>query len=176
MTRPTGTLALVVFLATVVTAQAQTRPAPAGDTDPIAALTAEFRALRAELAETARASLRLQLLVARVQAQEQRIIYLDRQRTEAATRRSQMEQAVAAMSSHMPFANPGELSKLPPEQRRDMERNMELQKEQLGRQEQVLAQLRVEENDAAAALAQEQGRWSDLNTRLDELERSLAPR
>lgn len=33
--------------------------------------------------------------------------------------------------------------------------------------------MRVEENDAANALAQEQGRWNDLNVRLDELERSL---
>jgi uncharacterized membrane protein len=173
MTRLTGMLVLVVFLAAVMAGAQTTRQPQVRETDPIAALTAEFRALRAELAETARASLRLQLLVARVQAQEQRIIYLDRQRAEAATRRSNAEQGIAAMASGMPSANAAGLSKLPPEQRRDFERMIEMQREQLAQQEQALAQMRVEENDAANALAQEQSRWSDLNSRLDELERSL---
>ena len=43
--------------------------------------------MRAELSAAAAASLRLQLLVAPLQAQEQRILYLDRLRSEAATRR-----------------------------------------------------------------------------------------
>jgi len=34
---------------------------------------------------------------------------------------------------------------------------------------------RTRENDAAQALTTEQNRWVDLNTRLDELERLLAP-
>lgn len=140
MTRLAGALSLIVLLVAAATAEAQsTRQTAARETDPIAALTTEFRALRAELAETARTSLRLQLLVARVQAQEQRIIYLDRQRVEAATRRSTAEQGIAAMAGHMPFAGPAELSKLPPEQRRDFERMLEVQKEQLARQEQALA-------------------------------------
>ena len=53
-----------------------------------AALTAEFRAPRGELSAAAAASLRLQMLVSRLQAEEQRIIYLDRLRSEVAVRRS----------------------------------------------------------------------------------------
>jgi hypothetical protein len=34
---------------------------------------------------------------------------------------------------------------------------------------------RTRENDAAQALSIEQNRWNDLNARLDELERLLAP-
>jgi hypothetical protein len=102
MTRLTVTLTLAAVLMTSGTASAQTprqqAPAARGD-DAIAALTAEVRALRAELAETARASLRLQLLTARIQAQEQRIIYLDRQRAEAATRRTGAEQGRTASSA-----------------------------------------------------------------------------
>ena len=87
------TLLIVAVLVAVLVvgrpAFAQTaQQTPQRETDPIAALTAEFRALRAELSAAAAASLRLQLLVARLQAQEQRIIYLDRLRSEAATRRS----------------------------------------------------------------------------------------
>jgi hypothetical protein len=34
---------------------------------------------------------------------------------------------------------------------------------------------RTRENDASQALTTEQNRWVELNTRLDELERRLAP-
>lgn len=46
---------------------------------------------------------------------------------------------------------------------------------QLGTQAAAEQQLRARENDAAQALATEQARWTDLNVRLDELERSLGP-
>ena len=86
-------IAAVLVLAPVAfagrRALAQTAPpTPQRETDPIAALTAEFRALRAELSAAAAASLRLQMLVARLQAEEQRIIYLDRLRSEVGVRRS----------------------------------------------------------------------------------------
>ena len=77
------------------------RQTPPRETDPIAALTAEFRALRAELSAAAAASLRLQLLVARLQAQEQRVLYFDRLRSEAATRRLNAEQARSALARQL---------------------------------------------------------------------------
>ena len=49
-------------------------------------------------------------------------------------------------------------------------------KTQLALQERMVQQMQIEENDAANALAQEQGRWNDFNARLDELERSLSQR
>jgi hypothetical protein len=173
MIRLQAVLAMVVVLVAIGPAAAQTTRQAARETDPIAALTTEFRALRAELAETARASLRLQLLVARVQAQEQRIIYLDRQRADAATRRSNAEQGREAVAAQMRQFTSGEMAKLPPEDRRQFEFMMEQQKSMLATQERAIQQMQVEENDAAGALAQEQARWGDLNARLDELERSL---
>ena len=50
--------------------------------DPSTALLEEVRALRSEFAQLSPTSLRMQLLVARVQLQEQRIQYFDRQRAE----------------------------------------------------------------------------------------------
>jgi hypothetical protein len=49
-------------------------------------------------------------------------------------------------------------------------------KAQLAMLDANLARLRAEEAEAVNALSAEQGRWVDLNARLDELERSLAPR
>jgi hypothetical protein len=166
------TVAAVLIVVTMVSAQTARQPVPT-DTAAVAALTAEIRALRAELAESARSSLRLQLLTARIQAQEQRIIYLDRQRSEAATRRASTEQARNEVASQVRQFNTQELSTLPDAQRRDFEGAMAESKRRLADMDRLLQQTQAEENDAIAALGQEQSRWGDLNSRLDDLERSL---
>jgi hypothetical protein len=154
----------------------QTAPqTPQRETDPIAALTAEFRALRAELSAAAAASLRLQMLVARLQAQERRIIYLDRLRSEVAARRSNAEQGRNEVAMRVGRLS-AETGTLDPEKRRDLELEVEAMKSQLALQDRTLQQIRVDENDAVNALAQEQGRWNDFNARLDELERTLSQR
>jgi GGDEF domain-containing protein len=163
---------VVVLISVAASASAQTAK-PAAETDAIAVLTREIRALRQEIAETARASLRLQLLTARIQAQEQRIIYLDRQRAEAATRRSTAEQARNGIATQIQTFAGGDASKLTAEQKRDMESMIAMFKKQVATHDSLVAQLEMEEMDAANALAQEQGRWADLNQRLEDLERSL---
>jgi hypothetical protein len=167
-------VAVVVFGGSALTQTA--RQTPQSQPDPVAALTAEFRALRAELSAATAASLRLQMLVARLQAQEQRIIYLDRLRSEAATRRSDAERGRNVVASRMRPLTGAETTNMSPEQRRDHELHMEGEKIQLAMEDRRLQQLQVEESDAVNALAQEQGRWNDLNARLDELERSLSQR
>ena len=166
-----GTI-LVVLPMVAGTASAQTSRAAAPESDAIALLTREIRALREEIARTSRISLTMQLLTARIQAQEQRIIYLDRQRTEAATRRATTEQTRVTMASQLQMFG-GDQSKVPPEQRREMEGMVKMFKEQLETLDAALVQLQTEETDAATSLAQEQSRWADLNQRLDDLERSL---
>jgi GGDEF domain-containing protein len=163
---------VVVLISVAASASAQTAK-PAAETDAIAVLTREIRALRQEIAETARASLRLQLLTARIQAQEQRIIYLDRQRAEAATRRSTAEQARNGIATQIQTFAGGDASKLTAEQKRDLESMIAMFKKQVATHDSLVAQLEMEEMDAANALAQEQGRWADLNQRLEDLERSL---
>ena len=166
-----GTM-LVVLAMVGGTASAQTARAAGPEIEAIALLTREIRALREEIARTSRVSLAVQVLTARIQAQEQRIIYLDRQRTEASTRRATTEQTRVTMASQLQMFG-GDQSKVPPEQRRDMEGMVKMVKEQLETLDAALVQLQTEETDAATALAQEQSRWADLNQRLDDLERSL---
>lgn len=166
------TCAPVILLVAIASPAAAQTAKPAPESDAIAVLTREIRALRQEIAETSRASLKLQLLTARIQAQEQRIIYLDRQRIESAARRAGAEQARTAIATQMQMFS-SESSKATPEQRRDMEGEAGMLKQQLATYDAAVAQLQTEESDAAAALAQEQGRWADLNQRLEDLERSL---
>lgn len=169
----TRTSALVVVLISVAASASAQTAKPAAESDAIAVLTREIRALREEITETARASLRLQLLTTRIQAQEQRIIYLDRQRAEAVTRRSSAEQARNAIATQIQTFAGVDTSKLTEEQRREMEPMIAVFKKQVATHDSLVAQLEREEIDAANALAQEQGRWADLNQRLEDLERSL---
>ena len=162
----------VVLLAVTAPAFAQTaKPAP--ESDAIAVLTREIRALRQQIAETVHASLKLQLLTARIQAQEQRLIYLDRQRAEASTRRSGAEQARNEIADEIQILSGRELSKASPAERRDIERELARFKQQVATHDTLVLQLLTEEANAFSALAQEQGRWADLNQRLEDLERAL---
>lgn len=147
------------------------------------ALLAEVRALRADLADATRNSLRAQLLVARVQLQEQRIIYFDRRRADAAAR-----VADAAEKSRQVLVRVNELeeqqrrfrattNQIPKDQAEGMLAQIGLEL-QMARDDAAAAaraeqQLRVEESGLVSALADETGRWNDFNTRLDELERAL---
>ena len=113
---------LTAVLMVVGMASAQTsRQTASTDTAAVEALTAEIRALRTELAESARTGLRLQLLTARIQAQEQRIIYLDRQRTDAAARRVNIEQVRNETAAQTQQFSASALAAVPVDQRRDFE-------------------------------------------------------
>lgn len=158
-------LALVIVVVAAGTAFAQGRAQQSADpADPVAALTSEVRALRTEIAEMARSSIRLQLLVARLQLQEQRILYLDRQRSDIAgnlagvqQQRIQVESMTKMFGKDLPKDGPFE--------------GIKQQVALLQTQEQ---ELRAQENDLLNSLAAEQARWNDLSGRLEELERSLA--
>jgi hypothetical protein len=164
-----------------------------GSGDPSAALLLEVRGLRAELGEFSRASLRAQLLVARLQLQEQRILYFDRQRAElhsqvtAATERAaaaamDIERTQDQIKSLRPGSSPptGPAQVGPPDMSQFMRPMLELslagarkEAEAASKAEQ---ELRAQEAEAIANLSAEQGRWNEFNVRLDELERSLPAR
>ena len=76
---------------------------------------------------------------------------------------------LSGLSAQLQGMTPEALSRVPTEQRRDLEQQMEHQKRELARQEQLLGEHRVAETDAQNALSQEQARWGDLNNRLEEL-------
>ena len=85
-----------------VFAQAPVPPRAESGDAAVAALVAEVRALRADLAAASRDQLRAQLLLGRVQMQEQRLAYLDKQRADTATAlavQSQMTSACAPGSA-----------------------------------------------------------------------------
>jgi hypothetical protein len=164
---PTAVLAIagVIGLASAGTGQSSRSTPPAPDE-----LLAELRGLRAEVNQAAGASVRTQLLVARLQLQEQRVNAVARQLEDVRDRLASVQQGQAAMGERLAASEDGQ-QRLPPEDRSDDQiRALKLQLEQVQKREQ---DLRSQEAALSARLAAEQARWTEFNTRLDALERSL---
>jgi predicted nucleic acid-binding Zn-ribbon protein len=140
-------------------------------------LLTEVRLLRQSIELLAGTNARVQIVFGRLQLQEQRT-------ATAARRLDELRNAVAAISIRA--AEMGDRikeleetandSRLKPEQFEAMRAELTMARRELSRIDAERARVMAEETEAAGALNQEQGRSSDLNRQLDELERALVPR
>src|SRR5215471_5332230 len=138
------------------------------------ALLTEVKGLRAAMEQMASGSTQAQLLVGRLQLQEQRVTSmirrLDTVRDNLATARTQYNQIAGSVTMLAQNDDPA-----------DKESN-ELNGVLAGLKSQVAAakanvdRLAAEEMQLTADIAGEQQRWIAINQRLDELERTLAKR
>jgi chromosome segregation ATPase len=148
----------------------QARP----EQDVLTALLVEVRGLRAAIEQLASAGPRVQLSMGRLQLQAQRIATLARRADEIRDRRVGAErelsihrQQVASLQEAIQRGRP-----LTPEiehETRELEAAVNQDKA-------VLAALQNEEIALNQEIAAEQGRWSEINQRLEELDRLLSKR
>jgi uncharacterized coiled-coil protein SlyX len=124
-------------------------------------LLAEVRGLRAELNQAAGASMRMQLLVARLALQEGRINTLGHQLTNVRQQLATAQLALAPFMEQVKRAN---------ETGKELDEFFKPLVETMQRNER---ELRNQEAELAGLVSTEQGRWVDFNARVDELERSL---
>lgn len=139
-------------------------------------LLAEVRLLRQAIESLAGTNARVQIVFGRLQLQEQRT-------ATAARRLDDLRGALAAVSMRAAEAA-DRLKELEaamadarhkPEEIEAMRQEMTRGRREAERIETERARLMGEEAEAAGALNLEQGRWSDLNRQLEELERLLTP-
>jgi chromosome segregation ATPase len=170
-------LLVVLAYAGIATAlHAQSTPTPATLTpDP---LLAEVRGLRADLHQAAGASIRAQLLVARLQLQEQRITVLSGQLADVRRQLTAKESAAFPMAESVKRLEEAVQrgGSRDPDQQRDIEAALAGNKTMLGQMQREIAKLHAEEADLQHSIATEQNRWTEFNLRLDELERQLPAR
>ena len=144
--------------------------------DVLPALLAEVKGLRAAMEQMAAAGPRVQLSVGRLQLQEGRIAgmirRLDSVRDNLATARKELDQFKGAMKM---MEGGGEADK-PGDDKEDLGWLLGGMKKQLGAAQANIDRLVAEELQLTQDLATEQARWVDINQRLDELERALAPK
>jgi chromosome segregation ATPase len=176
MTRAIRVATLVAALAAPSLAAAQSGAAPAAP-DVLRELLVEVRGLRAAMERAATVGARIQLLVARVQMQEQRIAELSRRAVTVREELGKVDATVGQFSAMLKqFERADSSGRLPPEEQRSMEGMIEMQKQQIAIAEKRRQDLLGEEALLAQQINADQSRWSDVNNQLDELERSLTPR
>jgi hypothetical protein len=163
-------LICAVFLLFAQTTIASAQPSDAAE------LLKEVRLLRQTIETISATSMRVQIVFGRLQLQEQRTVSAT-QRLETARRKLDeiVEQIAESDAMHKLYANQRETS--PDPEHREAQAMMKRESEfYRARMEAQRARAAAEEADAANCLALEQGQWSDLSQRLEDLERSLARR
>ncbi len=173
-----GSILVIAGLAVSTSAsQSTTRQSPTHQEDVLPALLVEVRGLRAAMEQMATAGPRVQLALGRVQLQEQRVNNLMRRiedgrgRVGDAQRKyDQMQQQLRGLQEAIrdPAPNGPPVAELQAMQR-DTER-------ELARMAADLQRLTAESVTMESDLATEQGRWIDLNQRMEALEQSLVRR
>jgi hypothetical protein len=152
--------------------QAQQPPA----TDVMPALLAEVKGLRAAMEQMAGAGPRVQLSVGRLQLQEGRIAgmirRLDIVRDSLASARRELD----GLKTAQKMMEGGDEPRKPGEDKEDLGPFLGGVKKQAATAQANVDRLTAEETQLTQDLASEQARWIEINQRLDELERALAPK
>jgi chromosome segregation ATPase len=164
---------LVLGFAAIVAVGAS--PQARADVDPLPALLSEVHALRIAMEQQAAIGPRLQLTLARLNIEEQRVSQLT---TQLDTIRQQLAGSNGAMTRMTDEVNDVQRSldiETDPARRRQLETAQRDLQMQIRANSTTLQELRTRESEATQALGTEQARWIELNSRLDELDRLLAP-
>ena len=167
-------LCVFVGVAAFGRAPAAQQTAPASN-DIMNALLHEVRGLRIAMEQSAAVAPRVQLTLARLNIEEQRIAQLAAQFDRARQEVSIHTLTVRRLSGELEEAEKSLQATTDDQRRRASEVGINDLKRQLKSHTASEDAARTRENDAAQALTIEQNRWNDLNARLDELERLLVP-
>ena len=138
--------------------------------DVLGELLKEVRGLRLAMERAATVGARIQLLVARVQMQEQRIAELSRRAVAVREELSKLDTGVAQIAGILKSFEGGDM---PAEERAGFP--IENFRAQLAVSEKRRQDLLNEEAMLSQQMSADQGRWTDVNNQLDQLERSLTP-
>ena len=150
-------------------------PQARADVDPLPALLSEVHALRVAMEQQAAIGPRLQLTLARLNIEEQRVSQLTTQLDNVRQQLAGSSGALTRMNDELNDVQRSLDVETDPARRRQLEVAQRDLQMQIRANTTTLQELRTRENESAQQLGTEQARWLELNGRLDELDRLLAP-
>lgn len=168
-------LTAVLVSVALLRGSADTR-AQATPPDVLPALLVEVRGLRAAMEQMASAGPRVQLALGRLQLQEQRVNTLVRRLEEIRTALAQGRRGLDSMTERLEHVNRMSRESTETEVRRESEVELKALKGEVTRATLEIQRLQNDEATVAQDVSAEQGRWTEFNQRLEELERSLTRR
>jgi hypothetical protein len=137
----------------------------------MAALLAEVHGLRLAMELSATVTPRVQLALSRLNIEEQRVAQLSGQFDQVRRELSAASLELERLTAEVRDMENGLLRATDEKMRKAIENQQAELKRQLERQSRLVQELRTREHEAAQAVSTEQCRWTDINARLDELER-----
>jgi uncharacterized coiled-coil protein SlyX len=168
--RIAATAAAGLILVAIVSGQ--TRPAaPSGNDE----LLLEIKGLRADLNQRFDATIRAQLLVARLALQEQRITALSRQLTDVQQQLMNNERGRGPIEAQMKAFEAMQVNATEKE-KKETDFIFGPLRSQLEQMMKADEELKGQQVYLSGLLAEEQSRWTAFNARLEELEVALTPR
>lgn len=165
----TVSLISLVLLGVVAVLSAQSGSAPSTYSE----LLAEVRGLRADLAKSASVSGRIQLLSARLSIQEQRLNGLSQQLIEVRDDLAKTTSDRMEIESRLEQIDTSLTRAVPIDPLKDAYDLRKVLTNRLSGVRDRESQLRAHESEVSALVTSEERQWSDFNSRLDDLERSL---
>jgi len=175
MARSVAFLAIIV---TLITSSALVARVPAQQqASTQTELLTEVRLLRQAIESLTGVNARVQIVFGRLQLQEQRTSSAAQRFDQAREASAKYAQEIAGMTDHLKELEATiNDNRRKPEEIEQARMESTMMSRQLERMDQERLRLVANETDAANTLNQEQGRWSDLNRQLEELERLLVRR
>jgi chromosome segregation ATPase len=141
--------------------------------DVLVSLLSEVKGLRAAMEQMASAGPRIQLALGRLQLQEQRVATLVRRLDDVRSQLREVEGAAQETARQIAQLEESLRESHPAPMVRELEGQLAAMKAQNGAATAAYQRLTVDEAAVAAEVATEQGRWTEINQRLEELERAL---
>jgi chromosome segregation ATPase len=137
-------------------------------------LVVEVQALRAEMNQAAAASIRAQLLVGRLQMEDQRISTVVRDLESVQADLAANAQLRTEMAARMKTLEET-LTSAGPDTRDDLERQLATAKASAQQADRRQQALKRRESGLAKELQEDQARWREINARLENFEQAIPP-
>jgi hypothetical protein len=164
----------IAVLVTSLIAAGQQQPADVSQAATIQALLKEVHALRVTMEQGNQIGPRIQIVLARIQLQEERVRNATRQVQDARDKAGDMQTKRAETADRIKQFEAQLTQTTDPNARKQVEFDITEMKAAVDRLSALEQQFRAQEAEAKSLLLAEQGRWNEANDMLTSIERGLA--
>jgi chromosome segregation ATPase len=162
------TLALILCSCLLAWAQA-----PSADPQTLQNLLSEVHQLRIVLERSSAIAPRIQIAVERLKLQQEQVARTSRELSDLRDRLDKSRSELAQMQQHLPSLEAELAQETDPSRQRDLGERVKFSKLQAEQMEKSTLQMQAHEGELASQLQAEQSRLTELNDRLDQMERAL---
>jgi hypothetical protein len=162
---------LVLLTSSAVVAQ---QPADVSQAATIQALLKEVHALRLALEQSNQIGPRIQIVLARIQLQEERVRIATRQLEDARDKAADIQTKRTENADRIKLIEAQQAQSVDSNAKKQMEFDLSEMKAGIERLSVLEQQFRAKEAEASSLLTAEQGRWNEANDMLKSIERALA--